>query len=93
MPIILKFTFEDGTNEVQKIPAEIWKMNDTLVTKVFTFKKPVKEIELDPFLETADIDRNNNFWPKRIEPTPFQLYKREQYQKKNPMQKKKKSDS
>ncbi len=75
MPIILKFEFTDGTEEVQRIPAEIWRKNNEEVSKVFMFDKPVKQITLDPFLETADTDLDNNFWPERQQPSRFQLYK------------------
>lgn len=87
MPIILRFEFEDGTESYEKIPAEIWKYNDSIVSKVFVFNKTLKEVELDPFRETADTNRDNNYWPKRIEPSSFQLYKRRTYERKNPMQK------
>jgi len=75
MPIILQFEFEDGTNEVQHIPAEIWKRDNYNVSKVFVFDKIVANITLDPFFETADTDLNNNFWPPKIQPSRFQLYK------------------
>ena len=68
------FTLENNTHELVKIPAEIWMKNNTQITKVFAFDKEVKQIELDPFLETADTDRNNNYWPVKVEPTKFELY-------------------
>jgi hypothetical protein len=92
MPIILDFTFSDNTNKVVKIPAEIWKKNSSEVTKVFAFEKEVKQIELDPFMETADTDRSNNFWPHKMEPSKFELYKyknRRSRPSDNPMKKKK----
>jgi transposase len=75
MPIILKFEFTDGTEEIQRIPAEIWRKNNEEVSKVFMFNKKVKQITLDPFLETADTDLDNNYWPERQQPSRFQLYK------------------
>lgn len=90
MPVILELTFDNGEKEVIRIPAEIWKMNDSIVSKVFVFDQAVSNMELDPFLETADVDRDNNYWPKRNEPTPFQLYERRNYERSNPMQKKNK---
>tara|TARA_B100001115_G_scaffold166186_1_gene144282 strand:- start:2212 stop:4533 length:2322 start_codon:yes stop_codon:yes gene_type:complete len=93
MPIFLDFTLENNTHELIKIPAEIWMKNNTQITKVFAFDKEVKQIELDPFLETADTDRNNNFWPVKIEPTKFELYQYKNRRDKsgsNPMKKKKK---
>ena len=92
MPIILDFTFSDNSNKIIKIPAEIWKKNSSEITKVFAFDKEVVLIELDPFLETADTDRSNNFWPPKMEPSKFELYKyrnRRDREDSNPMKKKK----
>ena len=92
MPIILNFSFKDNSNEVIKIPAEIWKKNDLEISKVFAFDKEVTQIELDPFMETADTDRSNNFWPQQFEASKFELYKyknRRDRPSSNPMQKKK----
>lgn len=75
MPVILEFKFKDGTSEVVRIPAEIWQKNNEEVSKVFYFEKEASEIILDPFVETADVDRNNNYWPKRNEPTRFEVFK------------------
>jgi hypothetical protein len=86
MPLILEFTFEDGTTEVQRIPAEIWRVYEEKVSKVFIFDKVVKSFRLDPFLETADTDLNNNTWPREMQATRYQLYKQEQTRKENPMQ-------
>jgi len=92
MPIILNFSFKDNSNEVVKIPAEIWKKNDLEISKVFAFDNEVTQIELDPFMETADTDRNNNFWPQQLEASKFELYKyknRRDRPSSNPMKKKK----
>ena len=92
MPIILDFTFSDNTNKIVKIPAEIWKKNSSQITKVFAFDKEVNSVELDPFMETADTDRSNNFWPPKMEPSKFELYKyknRRSRPSDNPMKKKK----
>jgi len=92
MPIILNFSFKDNSNEVIKIPAEIWKKNDLEISKVFAFDNEVTQIELDPFMETADTDRSNNFWPQQLEASKFELYKyknRRDRPSSNPMKKKK----
>ncbi|WP_297093585.1 M1 family metallopeptidase [uncultured Draconibacterium sp.] len=75
MPVILKFEFTDGTEDVQYIPAEIWRKNNEEVSKVFMFSKEVEQIILDPYRETADTDLNNNYWPEKKQPTRFELYK------------------
>ena len=92
MPVILDFTLENKEHEVIKIPAEIWVKNNYNLTKVFAFNEKVIQIELDPFLETADTDRSNNFWPEKTEPSKFELYKYKDRHDKpasNPMKKKK----
>lgn len=88
MPVILEFTYIDGSKEIKRIPAEIWKVNNDQVSKVFITEKEIEQIVLDPFLETADVDRNNNYWPERKEPTRFELFKsRQRVSESNPMQK------
>ena len=51
MPLILEFEYEDGEREVRRIPAEIWKMSEPTVTKVFVTDRPATRITLDPYLE------------------------------------------
>ena len=85
MPVIVEFTFSDGTTEVHHIPAEIWATYNDAVSKVFILKKEVSSISLDPFLETADCDMSNNAWPKKYIPSKFELYK-QRMGRKNPMQ-------
>lgn len=75
MPLIVQFEFEEGSTEIQRIPAEIWMLNQKEVTKIFKFKKDVKNITLDPFLETADINAKNNYWPKITERLYFKVQK------------------
>ncbi len=94
MPLIFEFKLENGTTHQFKIPAEIWKMSEPTVTKVFVLDGPAKEIILDPLLETADVELNNNFWPARIVPSRFDLYKekRSRGAEENEMQKAKKEN-
>ena len=86
MPVILEFEFTNGSKEVVRIPSEIWKRNDEKVKKVFILDKELSRVTLDPFLETADVDRDNNYWPAQIEPTRFQLYKQKGRKGENLMQ-------
>ena len=75
MPIIIEFEFEDGTKHVERIPAEIWRRKNTTANKLYWFDKKVVRVVLDPFLETADVDRGNNYWPQQTQPSRFDLYK------------------
>jgi len=73
-PIILRAFLEDGTTEIIRIPVEIWLLNTLEVSKIFVFKKKVKGFRLDPFLETADTELSNNFWPAKNTLSRFQLF-------------------
>ena len=55
MPIILEWTYEDGSTEIDRIPVQIWRKNEAEVTKVFVKDKVVTSVVLDPYKETADI--------------------------------------
>lgn len=78
MPIIIEWTFTDGSKEVDRIPAYIWRMDEHKVTKVFVKDKEVASVQLDPYRETADIDESNNSWPRKNVPTRFELFKQQQ---------------
>lgn len=77
MPIIVEFEYEDGTKERKQYPAQIWRKNDTEVTKVFPSSKAITKITVDPDEQTADVDTSNNSWPKNKE-TEFSKFKNNQ---------------
>ena len=76
MPVIIQFNYRDGSSEVKRVPAEIWRRNETEVTKVFVLEKEVESVQLDPFRETADVDEVNNHFPPRELPSRFDNYTR-----------------
>ncbi|WP_271405199.1 M1 family metallopeptidase [Tenacibaculum soleae] len=75
MPIIVEFTYKDGSKERKTYPAQIWRYNDKEITKVFSSSKQIQSITIDPDLETADVDTSNNSWPKK-RATKFDKFKR-----------------
>lgn len=77
MPLVVQMTFQDGSTQIVRIPAEIWRYNETEITKVFVTEKPVVSFLLDPFQELADIDLNNNAYPQRNQPSRFELFKQQ----------------
>jgi hypothetical protein len=95
MPIIVEWTYKDGTREVEKIPAQVWRYNESKVVKTFVKDKEVASVKLDPYRETADINEANNGWNTIPEPTKFAVFKARQGggprggggQANNPMQK------
>ncbi len=75
MPLIIEWTFVDGTKEIDRIPAYIWRLNENEVTKVFVKGKLIQSVKLDPDRETGDIDEDNNTWPRQQEPSKFEIFK------------------
>ncbi|MBT8485013.1 MAG: M1 family metallopeptidase [Phycisphaerales bacterium] len=84
MPLILAIEYESGRTEELRIPAEIWRKDNERVSKLLLANEPIVRIELDPHLETADIDLSNNTWPPEPVESRFRLYK--DRKDKNPMQ-------
>ena len=76
MPIIVEFTFKDGSKERKTYPAQIWRYTDDEVTKVFSSSKEIESIVADPDLETADVDTSNNSFP-REKSDKFDKFKKE----------------
>ncbi|MDC7683900.1 M1 family metallopeptidase [Asticcacaulis sp. BYS171W] len=67
MPVILKMDFTDGTSETVRIPAEVWRYNPQQVTWQYVTAKTLKQAEIDPNWETADVDPSNNAFPRKID--------------------------
>jgi hypothetical protein len=84
MPVILQVEYADSTNEELRIPAEIWRMRNFEVSRLILTKKEIKAITLDPHLETADVDVENNYFPRRPVRQKFQIHK--EPPARNPMQ-------
>ena len=74
-PIIIKWIYEDGTSEIEQIPAEIWRINELNVSKIFIKEKVVSQIILDPLDQTADVNFQNNYFPKTKVPSKFDRFK------------------
>ena len=75
MPIIVYYTYKDGTKERKVYPAQIWRFNDKEITKVFSSSKEITKITIDPNQETADVNTSNNSWPKE-DKNKFEKFKR-----------------
>ena len=84
MPLIVELTYESGRVEEVRIPAEIWRRDDVVVTRLFVTEEPIVSIVLDPHLETADVDMTNNRFPAEIIPRALEIEPRQK--RDNPMQ-------
>ena len=75
MPLIVEYTYADGSTESVTYPPEIWRKNDKEVKRVISSQKELVGIVIDPKLETADIDTTNNSWPVKDEKSDFNQFK------------------
>jgi hypothetical protein len=74
-PIVVELQYADGSKDYHNIPAEIWRMGDRKVTKVFKSTKELQQVVLDPYLETADVDMANNYYPPKPQISRFEIFK------------------
>ena len=87
MPVLIGMLFEDGSTGVHRIPAEIWRRNSEQVQTLVVTSKEVVQFTLDPMLETADADVDNNLWPRQdLKPSRFDVFRAKQRaERANPM--------
>lgn len=80
MPILLEMTYKNGDTEMLYIPAEIWRRSPKQVSKLIVTdkKKEIVSLVVDPNWETADVDVENNHYPRQIIPSRIEAYKSEQ---------------
>jgi hypothetical protein len=91
-PLIIQWNFKDGTSEIDRVNAYVWRKNENNVVKTYSKNKEVASILLDPYKETCDIDEKNNTWNIKEAPNRFDIFKgktvgRGQSTGGNPMQK------
>ncbi|OON60835.1 aminopeptidase [Massilia sp. KIM] len=79
-PLIVEIELKSGKKIVERIPAEVWRFSPKQVTKLFVTDEPIVGLVQDPYWETADIDQNNNAWPRKPVPSRLELFKTEQDQ-------------
>jgi hypothetical protein len=75
-PVIIEWTFKDGSKEIERIPAEIWRTNEVEVKKIFVKEKEVVNIVIDPNFETADVNTADNVFPKKPVESKFDQLKK-----------------
>jgi len=75
MPLIVEFTYADGSSEMKRYPVQLWRMNDEVATKAIATNKEIVKMVVDPNLETADVDVSNNTWPKEETTSEFEEFK------------------
>ena len=87
-PVLLKVYFADESTREIRIPAHVWRRNPTQFVKLLISEQPVEKVILDPYLETADANLDDNVFPQQIGENYFYLVKPPEPTP-NPMQKQK----
>lgn len=75
MPVTIEWVYTDGTKEIDKLPAQIWRRNEYEVKQTFIKDKEVTKVNLDPNFEFADVDATNNSFPKVEVESEFDAFK------------------
>ena len=76
-PLVLEVQLQSGKKYVERIPAEVWRYSPKKITKLIVTDEPLVGLTQDPYWETADIDQNNNAWPRKATPSRLELFKTE----------------
>ncbi len=74
-PVLLEFQFADGTSQSVNVPAEVWRKNESEISKVFSFNKQVSGILLDPNELTGDAESEDNVYPRKEDDSRFDKFK------------------
>ena len=75
MPLIVEYSYADGTKERVTYPVQLWRKNEASVKKVIASDKELVGVNVDPDLETADVNADNNSWPKKESTSDFDKFK------------------
>jgi len=75
MPILLDVAYTDGTHQDIRLDAEIWTKGADKVTRMLITEKEVSSVTVDPHWETADVNLDNNHFPRKIEKSRFEIFK------------------
>ncbi|MGB2306080.1 MAG: M1 family aminopeptidase, partial [Flavobacteriaceae bacterium] len=75
MPIIVEYSYADGTKEQVTYPVQVWRKNPKSVTKRITSNKEIVKVVIDPKAKTADVNLSNNSWPKEEIKSDFDKFK------------------
>jgi hypothetical protein len=75
-PVVIEWTYKDGSKETETIPAEIWRINESEVKKTFLKEKEVVNVIIDPTGSTADVNLTDNVFPKKPTETKFDQLKK-----------------
>jgi len=74
-PLVLEIQLASGKKYIERIPAEVWRYSPKKITKLIVTDEPMVGLTQDPYWETADINVDNNAWPRKVNPSRLELFK------------------
>jgi hypothetical protein len=74
-PLVLEIQLASGKKYIERIPAEVWRYSPKKITKLIVTDEPMVGLTQDPYWETADINVDNNAWPRKLSPSRLELFK------------------
>ena len=74
-PLVLEIELASGKKTIERIPAEVWRYSPKKITKLIVTDEPMVGLVQDPYWETADINVDNNAWPRKLNPSRLELFK------------------
>ena len=77
MPLIVEYTYADGTTKNVTYPVQVWRKDDSEVSKAIASDKEIIKVVVDPNMETADVNLENNSWPQEAKESKFEQFKKE----------------
>ena len=75
MPILVEYTYADGSTLTERYPVQIWRKNDDSYSRLLASEKEIVGVQVDPNVETADVNTTNNSWPRTKVQTDFDRFK------------------
>ncbi|GHN01217.1 aminopeptidase [Cytophagales bacterium WSM2-2] len=76
MPIVIEWTYKDGTKEIEKLPAELWRLNENQFRKSFIKDKEVASVVIDPNQDMAEGEPEDNVFPRKQKESKFEEVKK-----------------
>jgi hypothetical protein len=76
MPVEIEFVYKDGSREIEKLPVDIWRQDEATFVKSFVKEKEVAQIVVNPNNAIADINLDDNVYPRQAKDSKFDQFKK-----------------
>jgi hypothetical protein len=76
MPLVIEWTYKDGSKELEQVPAEVWRTNEAEIKKIFIKDKEVANVVIDPNQDTGETELADNVFPRKPADSKFEQIKK-----------------